>query len=104
MWKILPLVLLAAMLFASAHAPRAAAGPRPMGWQLLAAADTLVPLDRVYRDLGKRYGGKALDATTLRPGPGVVLYEVQFLTHDGRKLVITVNAHDGAVVATRGAH
>jgi uncharacterized membrane protein YkoI len=100
------MVLLAlALAVAPAFAPMPPGASAPY-WRGIVpvAGETLKPLEQVYRDLGKRYKGKALDATTLRPGPGTVLYEVQFLTNDGRKLVITVNARDGGVVAMRGAH
>lgn len=67
----------------------------------LAATEGLVPLEQVLAMLRKRYSGDQLDARIVR-NPGVALYEIQWLTREGRKIVFIVNAHDGKIIATRG--
>jgi hypothetical protein len=62
----------------------------------------LVPLEEVIQSLRRRYSGDKLDARILER-PGGVLYEIKWLTADGRKLVITVDAATGAVLGTEGA-
>ena len=103
MWKKALLALAIASI--SAFAPMPGSSPEGMGARFIPAASAgLVPLEQVYGGLRKHYGGDPLDAQLLRPKPDVVLYEIQWLTNDGRKLVFTVNARDGAIVATRGTH
>ena len=68
---------------------------------VLVADEGLVPLPKVLRMLHKQYSGRQLDAQIVR-NPGIVLYEIQWLTEEGRKVVFIVNAHDGKIVATRG--
>jgi uncharacterized membrane protein YkoI len=102
MWKMALLALVSVMACAFApisHPQGDGTGSRGL---IQASSETLVPLERVYARLRKENGGEPLDAKLLRPGPGVVLYEIQWLTDDGRKLVFTVNARDGFTVATRG--
>ncbi len=63
-----------------------------------------VPLEQVIQSLHARYPGsesKSLDARILER-PGAVLYEIIWLTQDGRKLVITVDAATGQVIGTKG--
>ena len=96
-----------ALIIASSGAFAPMPGPAPDGMvaRIIPAANAgLVPLEQVYGVLRKHYGGDPLDAQLLRPKADVVLYEIQWLTTDGRKLVFTVNARDGAIVATRGTH
>lgn len=68
---------------------------------ILAADEGLVPLPKVLSMLRKQYSGRQLDAQIVR-NPGIVLYEIQWLTEEGRKIVFIVNARDGKIVATRG--
>ena len=82
-----------------AEAPAAPAAPMRV---ILAASDGMWPLERVYAKLRKHYSGDPLDARIVRNPPHVVLYEVQWLTHDGRKVVFIVDAHDGNIVGARG--
>jgi uncharacterized membrane protein YkoI len=69
---------------------------------ILAANQGLVPLEQVLGILRKRYSGDQLDARIVRSSPGVVIYEIQWLTQEGRKIVFIVNARDGKIIATRG--
>jgi uncharacterized membrane protein YkoI len=61
----------------------------------------LVPLEEVIQSLRRRYSGDSLDARILERGEAV-LYEIKWLTADGRKLVIMVDAATGAVIGTQG--
>jgi len=102
MWRV---VALTASLFLSDLTARPAAAP-PVGAGaplrvILAANDGLVPLPEVLSMLRRHYTGRQLDAQIVR-NPGAVLYEIQWLTEQGRKIVFIVNAHDGKIVATRG--
>jgi uncharacterized membrane protein YkoI len=69
---------------------------------IFAANQGLVPLEQVLGMLRKRYSGEQLDAQIVRNSPGVVFYEIQWLTREGRKIVFIVNARDGKIIATRG--
>lgn len=66
---------------------------------------TLVPLENVFAKLRKQYTGDPIGNVAKRDGGGgVLLYEVKWLTNDGRKLVFLVDARSGGVVSTRGAN
>jgi uncharacterized membrane protein YkoI len=67
----------------------------------LAQNEQLVPLEQVIRNLRQRYSGDKLDARIVQR-PGAVLYEVKWLTAEGRKLVIMVDAATGEVIRTEG--
>jgi hypothetical protein len=56
-----------------------------------------VPLGSILRDLRQRYGGQQLD--TSKSGDR---YVIQWLTQDGRRLTIEVDAATGRVISTRG--
>ncbi len=56
-----------------------------------------VPLGSILRDLRQRYGGQQLD--TSKSGDR---YIIQWLTQDGRRLTIEVDAATGRVISTRG--
>ena len=68
---------------------------------ILANDNGLVPLPQVLSMLRRHYTGRQLDAQIVR-NPGATLYEIQWLTEEGRKIVFIVNARDGKIVATRG--
>lgn len=92
--------LLLATFFLVTAPPGVAALAREQD-QGTSAAEGLVPLERVLAKLRRQYSGDKLDATLVRQG-NVVLYEVQWLTREGRKLVITVDAKSGDTVGTQG--
>ena len=101
MWRLAALA--ASFLVTNSLATQPAAVPaRSQARVILASADGLVPLEQVLGMLRKRYSGEQLDARIVRNPPSVVLYEIQWLTREGRKIVFIVNAHDGKIVATRG--
>src|SRR5262245_26697022 len=107
MWREMALAasLLASDLVAkpAVPPPEAAGVPAPVAGArfILAADDGLVPLPQVLGMLRRQYTGRQLDAQIVR-NPGAVLYEIQWLTEEGRKIVFIVNARDGKIVATRG--
>jgi uncharacterized membrane protein YkoI len=67
----------------------------------LAQGQRLVPLEVVIQRLRQRYSGDKLDARILER-PGAVLYEIKWLTAEGRKLVFVVDAQSGQILATEG--
>jgi uncharacterized membrane protein YkoI len=87
-------------ILAKPAAPPPAAASAPLR-VILVADEGLVPLPKVLSMLRKQYSGRQLDAQIVR-NPGIVLYEIQWLTEEGRKIVFIVNARDGKIVATRG--
>lgn len=66
-----------------------------------ASAGELRPLEEILAMLRQRYSGDKLDARVVRDASRV-LYEIQWLTADGRKLVILVDATSGQIIETRG--
>jgi hypothetical protein len=61
------------------------------------AQDREVPLGEVLRDLRRQYGGQHLDA---EKSDG--RYVISWITDDGRRLVIEVDASTGRVLSVRG--
>src|SRR5262245_62240700 len=101
MWRVVALA--ASFLVSDILSKPAVPPPAVVGQPLrviLAADEGLIPLPHVLRMLRKQYSGKQLDAQIVR-NPGIVLYEIQWLTEEGRKIVFIVNARDGKIVATR---
>lgn len=84
--------------WARGHRP---AGP-PAGAVWVVQNDLLAP-EEVFATLRQRYSGKHLDFDTKRGANDTVLYEIIWLTDDGRKLVFLVNARTGAIVSTEGS-
>lgn len=104
-----PVLALALVLVAPAAPPALAREEALRPFPAAAAAlrlaqqgQRLVPLEVVIERLRQRYSGDKLDARILER-PGAVLYEIKWLTAEGRKLVIVVDAESGNVVATEGA-
>lgn len=60
-----------------------------------------VPLSQILKNLKREHGGYHLNAELYSRGGGAV-YEIDWLTDDGRKLKITVDAQTGAVIDRRG--
>lgn len=61
-----------------------------------------VPLSRIFQSLKREYGGYQLGADLYsREGSGAV-YEIDWLTEDGRKVHVTVDAQTGAIIDRRG--
>ncbi len=100
MWRATALAL--SVLAANFIPGGPAAAPQAEIPHVILAAQGLWSLERVYAKLRKHYSGEALDAQLVRNPPDVVLYEVQWLTRDGRKVVFIVDAHDGNIVGARG--
>lgn len=63
---------------------------------------TLVPLSEVIKRIRARYPGTLLDASLLELRPGAPAYRVLWLTPDGRKLVIWVDARTGSITRVEG--
>jgi uncharacterized membrane protein YkoI len=103
----LSLALVLAQALPASARPEKARGPL---WRGLPAAmsevevaqnQQLVPLEQVIQRLRQRYSGDRLDARIVER-PGAVVYEIKWLTAEGRKLVIVVDAGTGAVLRTEG--
>ena len=61
-----------------------------------------VPLSRIFQSLKREYGGYQLGADLYSQGSGGAVYEIDWLTEDGRKVHVTVDAETGAVLQRSG--
>lgn len=100
----LPIVALGAMVFATDLADATPAAAQWVRVEFASGGDRLVPLEDVFAMLRTRYTGDHIGSVAKLPGAaGAILYEVMWLTRDGRKLVFLVDAKSGQVVSTKGA-
>ncbi len=61
-----------------------------------------VPLSRIFQSLKREYGGYQLGADLYSRDGGGAVYEIDWLTDDGRKVHVTVDAETGAVLDRTG--
>lgn len=61
-----------------------------------------VPLSKIFQTLKREYGGYQLGADLYSQGSGGAVYEIDWLTDDGRKVHVTVDAQTGAIISRRG--
>jgi hypothetical protein len=61
-----------------------------------------VPLSRIFQSLKREYGGYQLGADLYSREGGGAVYEIDWLTDDGRKVHVTVDAQTGAVLDRTG--
>ena len=61
-----------------------------------------IPLADIKKDLRRKYGGDMADAAMYSDGNGAYYYDVTWITRDGRRLLIRVDARDGRVLSSRG--
>jgi uncharacterized membrane protein YkoI len=61
-----------------------------------------VPLSRIFQSLKREYGGYQLGADLYSREGGGAVYEIDWLTDDGRKVHVTVDAQTGAVIDRKG--
>jgi len=59
----------------------------------------IVPLKKIFRTLKKRYGGYQLDAELFSKSGGGSEYRIEWMTGDGERKVIIVNAQSGKIVS-----
>lgn len=62
----------------------------------------IVPLDTVMNNLMSQYPGKPLDARGPMRRGAQMIYEIVWLTPDGRQIVVIVDARSGQVLRVRG--
>lgn len=62
----------------------------------------VVPLDTVMSSLKSQYPGKPLDARGPMRRGAQMIYEIVWLTPDGRQIVVIVDARSGQVLRVRG--
>ncbi len=62
----------------------------------------VIPLDAIIISLRAIYPGKPLDARGPMERGGRLIYEIVWLTLDGRQIVIIVDAQTGQVLRVRG--
>ena len=73
------------------------------GAEYQVAAEDLVPLSKVLAKIRKKYPGKQLNTKTVKEGPSKTpCYEVRWLTPDGRRLDIKVDATNGRILEVEG--
>jgi hypothetical protein len=61
-----------------------------------------VPLSRIFDDLRRRHGGYQLGAELYSRGEGRSVYEIDWMTGDGRQMRFTVDAQTGSILNSRG--
>lgn len=61
-----------------------------------------VPLSKIFQTLKREYGGYQLGADLYSRDAGGAVYEIDWLTDDGRKVHVIVDAQTGAVLERRG--
>lgn len=61
------------------------------------------PLKDIFRDLKRRFGGYQLNAELFSRETGGMEYHVAWMTEDGRKIDLVIDAATGQIVETRGA-
>jgi len=61
-----------------------------------------VPLSKIFQSLKREYGGYQLGAELYAQGSGSAVYEIDWLTDDGRKVHVTVDAQTGAIINRSG--
>ncbi len=66
------------------------------------ALDTSSPLARILPRIAARYRGRMLDADLHELVPGEPVYRVLWLTPDGRRLEIWVDARSGQILRVEG--
>jgi uncharacterized membrane protein YkoI len=62
-----------------------------------------VPLSQIFNTLKRQYGGYQLSADLYDRGNGKSVYEIDWMTGDGRKMHFVVDAQSGSVLDRRGA-
>ena len=61
-----------------------------------------VPLSRIFSNLKHEYGGYQLSADLYDKGNGKAVYEIDWMTGDGRKMHFVVDAASGSILDRRG--
>lgn len=61
-----------------------------------------VPLERVLRQIERRYSGHQLSVSGPMPGGGGYIYRIKWLTDDGAVLYIIADAESGAIISVDG--
>ena len=62
----------------------------------------LVPLEAIINGLVSNYPGRYLDSEGPTQRAGRLVYDILWLTPNGRKIVIVVDAQNGQVIRVRG--
>lgn len=62
-----------------------------------------MPLSQIFNNLKRQYGGYQLSADLYAKGNGKSVYEIDWMTKDGRKMHFVVDAQTGAILDRRGA-
>lgn len=61
----------------------------------------ILPLGQVLRQLRAQFGGNHVDAR-LASGSNSPIYEIRWLTADGRRIDFEIDARSGAIIRQRG--
>ncbi len=62
-----------------------------------------IPLNQIFKQLKREFGGYQLGAELYaRDGGDIAVYEIDWMTEDGRKMRFTVDAQTGEVLDQRG--
>ena len=62
-----------------------------------------VALSDIFNRLKREYGGYQLSADLYDRGNGKSVYEIDWMTRDGRKMHFVVDAQSGSILDRRGA-
>ena len=102
MKRIVPCLAALALCLPVAHAQGWGQSLRPGEARDAGRNGDIVPLKVVFASLEQRYGGYQLDAKLFAVGNGRSEYRIDWLTGDGRRVRIRVDAQTGRILNTSG--
>lgn len=99
-----------ALFLAAVSLPLLAAASPPTHAQSFTAGEAhnavrsgdIIPLKDIFAMLKERYGGYQLDAGLFSTSGGGSEYRIEWMTDDGRRLRVVVNAQTGRIERTSG--
>ncbi len=107
-WSLMKRTLALLAVLGLMHAPTALTQGQDQGWgnqfspgeaREAVKEGRTVPLSRIFQSLKRQYGGYQLGANLYSQDSGGAIYIIDWLTDDGRKVVVTVDAQTGAIIS-----
>jgi uncharacterized membrane protein YkoI len=65
-------------------------------------AQPRLPVRQAYRAIANRFGGEPIDLLGVEPNGGGEVYLIAWLSGDGRRLMVVVDAQTGDILSARG--
>ena len=110
-WSLMKRTLALLAVLGLMQAPAALAQGQDQGWgnqfspgeaREAVKEGRTVPLSKIFQSLKREYGGYQLGADLYSQDSGGAVYEIDWLTDDGRKVHVTVDAQTGAIISRSG--